>query len=98
MYVAVTRLTAPKERLERMAQGFKHAAPTIKDFPGCIGFELWVNDTTLEAISRWESKEAVEAYAKSDLFTAHHPGATAASSEQGAGAGAVEYFDGEVIF
>jgi heme-degrading monooxygenase HmoA len=95
MYIAVTTISAPRPALERMAEGFRRAAPDMQQFPGCKGFELWLNDTTLEAISRWESKEAVEAYAKSPVFSAHHPGT---ASGAGAAGGAVTYFDGEILF
>lgn len=96
MVIAVTRISAPKERIERMAAGFRHAAPSIQQFPGCLGFELWVNDEALEAISRWESRDAIHAYEQSPLFTAHHAGA--ASGAGGSAGGQVEYFEGEVIF
>lgn len=95
MIITVTKVTAPRQALERMAEAFRQAAPDMKQFPGCTGFELWLSDDTLEAVSRWESKEAVEAYAKSPLFGAHHPGA---ESGRGAGGGAVTYYEGEVLF
>jgi heme-degrading monooxygenase HmoA len=95
MYIAVTKVTAPRQALERMAEAFRKAAPDMKNFPGCTGLELWLSDDTLEAVSRWESKEAVDAYAKSPMFGAHHPGA---ESGRGAGGGAVTYYEGEVLF
>lgn len=96
MVIAVTKIGAPRERIERIAAGFRHAAPAMQQFPGCVGFELWVNDDTLEAISRWESREAIRAYEQSPLFAAHHPGA--GGGQQSAPGGQVEYFEGEVIF
>lgn len=98
MVIAVTRIHAPKERIERMVAGFRHAAPSIQQFPGCIGFELWVNDDTLEAISRWESRDAIRAYEQSPLFSAHHPGSGSASGGESSASGQVEYFEGEVVF
>lgn len=98
MYIAVTRVQAPQEAIERMLQGFKRAAPSMQAFPGCLGLELWHNDTTLEAVSRWESREAVENYARSDLFTRHHPGGRGEGAPSGQGSGQVEYFEGEVVF
>ncbi len=95
MVIAVTRIAATKEQIERMLQGFRHAAPSVRQFPGCTGFELWHNETTLEAVSRWESREAIQAYADSPLFSSHHPGM---SGEQSASSGQVEYFEGEVLF
>jgi len=97
MLISVTKINAPKEHLERMAQAFRQAAPDLKAVPGCTGFELWLNDTTLEAISRWESRAALDAYAQSGMFTAHHGGPGGGSGGQGAGAGGVEYYEGEVL-
>ena len=72
MFIAVTRIKAPQEALDRMAEGFRRNAPDLKQFPGFIGFELWRSEETLEAVSRWESKQAVEAYSRSPMFQAHH--------------------------
>jgi heme-degrading monooxygenase HmoA len=95
MYITVTTVKAPSEHLDHIAQAFRDAAPSMQGFPGCTGFELWRKGDTLQAVSRWESREAIEAYARSDLFTAHHPGA---ATGQGAGPGQVEYYEGEVLF
>lgn len=83
MFIAVTRIKAPTEHQERMAEAFRQAAPTLKQFDGFLGFELWRGADTLEAVSRWESREAMEAYTRSGMFRAHHP---APSGEQGQGA------------
>ncbi|HEY0584457.1 MAG TPA: antibiotic biosynthesis monooxygenase family protein [Chloroflexota bacterium] len=72
MFIAVTRIKAPREAQERMAEGFRRGGPELKRFPGFVGFELWRNDDTLEAVSRWESREAMEAYRASPMFGAHH--------------------------
>lgn len=101
MYVAVTRVSAPKPALERMAAAFRQAMPDLRKVPGCLGFELWLSDTTLEAVSKWESKEAVQGYANSPLFTSHHGGSSQGgqgSSSGGPGGGQVEYYEGEVLF
>jgi heme-degrading monooxygenase HmoA len=94
MFIAVTRVKLPKEPMERMAEAFRKHAPDLKQFPGFLGLELWTNEDTLEAVSRWESREAMEAYRKSGMFQAHHGGGTGA---QGAGAGQVEYYTGEAL-
>ncbi|MBV9578179.1 MAG: antibiotic biosynthesis monooxygenase [Chloroflexi bacterium] len=94
MFIAVTRITAPGAAQERMVEGFRRGGPDLKRFPGFLGFELWRNDTTLEAVSRWESREAMEAYRASPMFGAHHgPGPSAAA---GGGAEIVS-FDAEVV-
>ncbi len=96
MFVTVTRVQLPKERLDRMAEAFRQGARDLKQFPGFLGFELWRNDDTLEAVSRWESREAMEAYSRSDAFRAHHGrGATEGAAHPMPGQ--IEYFDGEVV-
>ncbi|HEX8968977.1 MAG TPA: antibiotic biosynthesis monooxygenase family protein [Chloroflexota bacterium] len=80
MFVAVTRIKAPKQAQQRMAEGFRRGAPQLKQFPGFLGFELWLNDDTLEAVSRWDSREAMEAYRASPMFGAHHAPGTGGDS------------------
>lgn len=94
MFIAVTRVQAPKEPMQRMAEAFRRGAQDLKKFPGFLGFELWMNDDTLEAVSRWESREAMEAYSKSSIFQAHH-GHRAGAPQPGGGQ--IEYFTGEVV-
>lgn len=94
MVVAVTRITAPKAALEHMAEAFRRAAPDLKQLPGFQGFELWLSDTTLQAVSRWDSHEAIEAYAKSGLFATHHPGGAQGQNPAG---GQVERYEAEVV-
>lgn len=81
MFIAVTRIKAPQQALDRMAEGFRRNAPDLKQFPGFIGFELWRSDDTLEAVSRWESKQAVEAYSRSPMFQSHHGKSTGAQEQ-----------------
>jgi heme-degrading monooxygenase HmoA len=91
MFIAVTRITAPAQAQQRMIEGFRRGAPELKQFPGFVGFELWCNAETLEAVSRWESREAMEAYRASPMFGSHHSG-------PGAGqAGEAVSFDAEVV-
>ena len=107
MFVAVTRVKLPKEPRERMAEAFRKNAPDMKQFAGFLGLELWTNEDTLEAVSRWESREAMEAYSQSSAFRAHHghgANAPAPSSggqhphaQGGESMGGVEYFTGEVL-
>jgi len=90
--VTVTRVQIPKEQQGHLAAAFRKGAQELKQFPGFLGFELWLNDTTLEAVSRWESRQAMEAYTQSDLFRAHH-----GRGGGGPPPGQIEYFDGEVV-
>lgn len=93
MLIAVTRVQIPKEQQGHLATAFRRGAQDLKQFPGFLGFELWQNDTTLEAVSRWESRQAMDAYAQSDLFRAHH----GRSGGNQPPAGQIEYFEGEVV-
>ncbi len=107
MFIAVTRVKLPKEPMERMAEAFRKNAPDMKQFPGFLGMELWTSEDTLEAVSRWESREAMEAYSQSNAFQSHHgrgsggpqgPGAGAQHGQApAASAGGVEYYTGEVL-
>jgi heme-degrading monooxygenase HmoA len=93
MFIAVTRIKAPSEVQERMVEGFRRGGPELTRFPGFVGFELWRNADTLEAVSRWESQQAMEAYRASPLFGGHHG--------PGTGTGGVEAetvtFDSETV-
>ena len=89
MIIAVTRISAPTPALDQMAEAFRQAAGDMLQFPGFIGLELWRNNATLEAISRWETQAALDAYTASDTFRAHHGGS--------APGGGVEYYQGELV-
>jgi heme-degrading monooxygenase HmoA len=81
MFIAVTRIHAPRAAQDRMVDGFRRAGPELKRVAGFVGFELWRNDDTLEAVSRWETREAMEPYRASPMFGAHHgPGAGSGAS------------------
>jgi heme-degrading monooxygenase HmoA len=90
MFIAVTRITAPPEAQERMVDGFRRGGPELKRFAGFLGLELWRNADTLEAVSRWESREAMEAYRNSPMFGSHHSG-------PGGQSGQTVNFDAEVV-
>lgn len=92
MYVTVTTIKLPKEHMDRVAAAFRKAAPDLKQFNGFLGFELWTNEDTLQAVARWESRAAMEAYTSSDAFRAHHGG----GAQQGPG-GQVTGYEGEVV-
>jgi heme oxygenase (staphylobilin-producing) len=109
MFIAVTKITLPAEQLDRMAEGFRRSAPDLKRFDGFLGLELWRDGESLQAISRWESQAAMEAYQHSELFRAHHGsgaqpgghphGAAAHPDSQSAhgGASSSAHYDAEVV-
>lgn len=94
MYIAVNRVAGPGAPTERVIEGFKHAAPHMKMFKGYLGLELWTGeDGSMQAISRWESKEALDEYLNSDMFKGHHGG----SREETSKPGLVTYYEAQVI-
>ena len=95
MYIAVNRIVAPAGQTQAMIEGFKHAAPGMKRFSGFLGLELWTaEDGTIQAVSRWASKEALDEYLKDELFRHHHGGA---GSEQMNVPNQVSYYSAEVL-
>lgn len=91
MYIAVNRINAPAQALDRMIEAFHQNATSLKAFDGFIAFELWRGDDGLDAVSKWESRAAFEAWRSSDNFLASHAGA------RGGGGASVAYYEGEVV-
>lgn len=100
MFVAVNRIPAPQQAMDRMVEGFRRNAESLKAFDGFLSFELWRGESALEAVSKWESRAAFEVWANSDSFLASHGFARGQggqqSGQQGGGA-TVAYYDGEVM-
>lgn len=95
MFIAVNRITAPAQAMDRMVEGFRKNADSLKAFEGFLALELWRGETTLEAVSKWASREAFEAWANSDSFLASH--GFARSQGGGGGGAAVAYYEGETL-
>lgn len=95
MFISVTRISGvPEPAIDRMVQAFRRGAQDLKAFPGFQGFELWRGDGRLEAVARWESRDALEQYRQSSAFQAHHgPG----SGGEQPGSAEVVQFDAEVV-
>ncbi len=97
MFISVNTISAPKEHMDRMVEGFRRNAPDMKRFAGFLGLEIWKGEDTLQAVSRWESREAFEAYLTSEAFRSHHGGA-AGESRQGASTSArATTYEGEIL-
>ena len=98
MFVAVNRIIAPPQAMDRMVEGFRGNAESLKQFEGFIAFELWRGEAHLEAVSKWDSRAAFEAWANSDSFLASHGfargqgGQSGQQGGQGSGA-AVNYYE-----
>ncbi len=98
MFVAVNRITAPQQAMDRMVEGFRRNAESLKQFEGFLALELWRGETTLEAVSKWTSREAFEAWANSDSFLASHGFARGQGGQAGPSGGAtVAYYEGETL-
>ena len=102
MFVAVNRITAPQQAMDRMVEGFRRNAESLKSFEGFIAFELWRGETTLDAVSKWTSREAFDAWANSDSFLASHGFARGQGGQGGqpgtqGGGATVAYYEGEVM-
>ena len=104
MFIAVNRITAPQQAMDRMVEGFRRNADSLKSFEGFISFELWRGETTLEAVSKWASREAFDAWANSESFLASHGFARGQGGQQGGaqqggqgGGATVAYYEGEVL-
>ena len=75
MYIVVNTISVPEAQRQAVVEGFKHALPGMKRFKGFLGLELWTaEDGSMQAVSRWDSREAMEEYLQNDLFQQHHSG------------------------
>jgi heme-degrading monooxygenase HmoA len=98
MFIAVNSITAPTSAIDHMVEAFRKNAASLKGFEGFIAFELWRGEAGLEAVSKWASREAFDAWRTSDNFMAAHAGrgGQGGPNAQGGGA-AVSYYEGEVM-
>lgn len=93
MYIVVNTIPNTKAMIE----GFKHALPDMKQFGGFLGLELWeAADGTMQAVSRWASKEALDEYTSHQAFRQHHGGSGGGGAHAG-GPPAVAYYTCEVL-
>ena len=96
MFIAVNRIAAPPEAMDRMAGAFRQNAESLKRFAGFIAFELWRDERTLEAVSKWESRAAFETWRTSDDFLASHASGRGGQGGQGSGS-TVAYYECDLM-
>ena len=97
MFIAVNKIMAPAEHRQAVIEAFEKAAPEMKQFKGFLGLEMWTaEDNTLQAVSKWESKEAMEEYTNNSLFSRHHGGG-ASSGEPGRGGPVTTYYTASTV-
>lgn len=95
MFIAVNKIQVPVAHRQAAIDGFEKAMPGMKRFKGFLGLELWTaEDNTLSAVSRWESKEALDEYLNNDLFTRHH--GPSAGGQAGPSA-AITYYEAKAL-
>lgn len=108
MYIVVNKI--PGEA-KGMVAAFKQAAPDMKKFSGYLGMEIWESeDGSLQAVSRWTSKEALAEYTSHAAFQQHHGGGSShgdagshghshgdGSSKQAHVSDQIAYYNSEVI-
>nr|BBH85594.1 hypothetical protein KTC_03450 [Thermosporothrix sp. COM3] len=94
MYIAVNKIPVPAGHEQAVAEGFKKALPGMKRFSGFLGLELWKSpDGSIQAVSRWTTKEALDEYLNDELFKRHHEG----TESKGHGHNLVSYYECEVL-
>ncbi|MBU8908933.1 antibiotic biosynthesis monooxygenase family protein [Desertibacillus haloalkaliphilus] len=75
MYVVMNELYVPKEAKDEMIKRFGKSADNMTNVPGCLEF-LFLNheeeDGKQIVFTKWESKEAYEAWVESDAFKKAH--------------------------
>jgi heme-degrading monooxygenase HmoA len=71
MYVIVNSITAPPPILEVMAETFREAVVDLIGLDGFLGFEIWREESSLLAISRWTNQEASLVNPRSGVFERH---------------------------
>jgi heme-degrading monooxygenase HmoA len=96
MHIVVNKVAAPASQQQAVIEGFEKAAPAMKRFKGFLGLEIWIaEDNSILAVSRWESKAALEEYTSNPMFRSHHGGE---SSQQRSGSDQVTtYYAGHTI-
>ena len=77
MYVVMNELHIPKEAKQAVTERFGKSAENMKNVPGCLEFMFLSNedeDGKQVVFTKWESKEAYEAWVNSDAFKKAHGG------------------------
>ncbi|GAB7389078.1 hypothetical protein BSNK01_29160 [Bacillaceae bacterium] len=86
MYVVMNVLEVPEEGKGKMIELFSKSAENMKKVPGCLEFQFLNSTQENKQIvyTKWESKEAFEAWTKSEAFRkAHEERRTSGSTATG---------------
>lgn len=79
MFVAMNRISCPKDYAAHLEQAFAHAG-NMQGVPGFLLFQFLKNNSEGEraeylALTQWESQAAYESWARSESFQRTHQGA-----------------------
>jgi len=79
MFVAMNRISCPKDYAMHLEQAFAHAG-SMQGVPGFLVFQFLKNSSEGErveylALTQWESQAAYEGWTRSESFQRTHPGA-----------------------
>jgi heme-degrading monooxygenase HmoA len=83
MFVAINRLRCPASYAEPLERAFRHAG-NLQGVPGFVSFRFLRHTREGEpleylAVTTWESREAYEAWTRSESFSRAHQAASADS-------------------
>ena len=78
MFTVINRLQCPASYAEHLERAFTHAG-TMQEVKGFVDFHFLKNSRESEpleyiALTNWQSREAYEAWTKSESFQRSHPG------------------------
>jgi heme-degrading monooxygenase HmoA len=94
MFIVVNSISAAEPALTVMVEAFRKTVPDLRQFEGFLGFEVWREEGTLLAISKWTTRDAFMAYPRSEVFQRHHKGMTA---DQAVHAAVIKMYEGEQL-
>ncbi|SEG78326.1 antibiotic biosynthesis monooxygenase [Paenibacillus sp. UNC499MF] len=92
MYIAVNTIEVPNPA--QMVEMFRKQAPNMKELQGFLGLEVWTDEQAIKVITKWENKEAFEAYTQSEVFKRSHGGHGGQEMKPKA---RLSYFEGETL-
>ena len=75
MYVSLSRLRVPEERVPELVTAFRGRAHLVEDADGFVDLQVWQSDGDageLVMVSRWRDREAFKAYMKSEAHRISH--------------------------
>ena len=75
LYVSMSRLRVPEERVDELVAAFRRRAHLVDDAPGFVDLEVWSSDREpgeVIMVSRWRDRAAFRDYMRSAAHRASH--------------------------